>query len=525
MNYKVLYRKYRPVDFQNIVDQNYTIEILKNAILSDKISHAYIFSGPRGTGKTTTAKVFAKSINCEHFGETGPCGRCFNCENFGNSPDIIEIDAASNNGVDEIRELINSVKLAPSNSRYKVYIIDEVHMLSQSAFNALLLTLEEPPKHVVFILATTNIESVPVTILSRCQRFDFKKISDFEIIKRMEYICSEEKIDIEKDALKEIAYLSDGGMRDALSILDQLSAINNKITLEGVITHFGSISLTKISEILNALETSDNSKIINIISEFRNSSVDYKNLIKKLLDVLYKKAISAKEDPTYQGLAYEKIKNLSFDLVDCLNKINVMVDPFVLIEMTLLNYTDLFDHEHKINAKIAEQMQLKEQELDLSYATNDKNETKSSFKKIRINNCFFNAKKELLTQIKESWTTYITELKNERRLLALIVDATPVAASDCYLILSTMLVDAAELLNNNLNELEDVYNNAFNTNYKFIALSEEEWQEERKKYISNLKANIKYEMLEELPVDETKEDNTLEQIANDIFNQEKIEIN
>lgn len=518
MNYKVLYRKYRPTDFENIVDQNYTIEILKNAILTNKISHAYIFSGPRGTGKTTTAKVFAKSINCENFGEAGLCGHCFNCENFNNNPDIIEIDAASNNGVDEIRELINSVKLAPSNSKYKVYIIDEVHMLSQSAFNALLLTLEEPPKHVVFILATTNIESVPVTILSRCQRFDFKKISDTEIIKRMEYICKEESIDIETDALNEIAYLSDGGMRDALSILDQLSAINNKITLEKVISHFGSISLTKITELLIAVEQSDNKKIINIITEFRNSSVDYKNLIKKLLDVLYHRAIDAKEDKNYNGLSYDKVKKLSFELVDCINKINVMVDPFMLIEMTLLNYTN-----SETKSLIPDVSDKKETETVKE--NNLVVEQSDEFKKIRINNCFVNAKKEFLSQIKENWQEYIRVLNEDRRLLALIVDATPVAASDSYMILSTPLLDTAELLNSNLRDFEKFYSTTFNVNYKFIALSDNEWQEERKKYISNLKSNIKYEILEEIVVDEVVEDNKLEELAKDIFNQEKIEIN
>ncbi len=530
MNYKVLYRKYRPNDFENIVDQNYTIEILKNAITTNKISHAYIFAGPRGTGKTTTAKVFAKSINCENFKETGPCGMCTSCENFNNSPDIIEIDAASNNGVDEIRELINSVKLAPTNSRYKVYIIDEVHMLSQSAFNALLLTLEEPPKHVVFILATTNIESVPVTILSRCQRFDFKKISDTEIINRMRYICDKEKIDIDEDALKEVAYLSDGGMRDALSILDQLSAINSKITLDGVISHFGSISVTKIKDLLIAVENSDNSKIINIISEFRKSAVDYKNLIKKLLDVLYQRAISAKEDHNYQGMEYSSIKKLSFDLVDCMNKINIIVDPFMLIEMTLLNYTNSNSkfNNHKINDVVVEE---NIKEISENFVNNI-NDSKTvirrdtlEFKKIRINNCFVNAKKDYLAQIKEKWSKFINRLNDDRRLLALVVDATPVVASDAYIILTTSLYDTAELINANVKELENLYNKENAGQYKFVALSNNEWLDERKKYINNIKENVKYEIIEEMDEIQTIDDNQIEQIAKDIFSQEKIEIN
>ena len=196
MDYKVLYRKYRPKDFSNIIGQDYMVSILKNSINNHKISHAYIFSGPRGTGKTSTAKVFARAINCLNPTENGPCNECEVCTNIENT-DIIEIDAASNNGVDEIRELINNIKLAPAYSKYKVYIIDEVHMLSASAFNALLLTLEEPPKNVVFILATTNIEAVPITILSRCQRFDFRKISKEAIVERLKVITGIEKIAID----------------------------------------------------------------------------------------------------------------------------------------------------------------------------------------------------------------------------------------------------------------------------------------------------------------------------------------
>ena len=222
MKYKVLYRKYRPNNFENIIGQHYIIKTLKNSIINNNISHAYIFSGPRGTGKTTTAKVFSKAINCSNPVDGSPCEKCEFCTNFHENPDIIEIDAASNNGVDEIRNLIDNIKLTPTNGKYKVYIIDEVHMLTTSAFNALLLTLEGPPAHSIFILATTNIESVPITILSRCQRFDFQKITIDDIVKRLSEICKLENIDIEDDALTEIAYLSEGRMRDALSLLDQL---------------------------------------------------------------------------------------------------------------------------------------------------------------------------------------------------------------------------------------------------------------------------------------------------------------
>ncbi len=221
MAYKVLYRKYRPQDFNSLYGQENIKKLLIDSIINDKISHAYLFSGPRGTGKTSTAKLFAKAINCEESKDGIPCNNCNSCNNYETSPDIIEIDAASNNGVDEIRELRENANVLPTFSKYKIYIIDEVHMLSQSAWNAFLKILEEPPKHVIFILATTEIQKIPITILSRCQRFLFQRISDDIIEENILRIAKSEKIKITKEAAKIISILSEGEMRDALSILDQ----------------------------------------------------------------------------------------------------------------------------------------------------------------------------------------------------------------------------------------------------------------------------------------------------------------
>ena len=248
--YQVLYRKYRPKTLQEVAGQDIVVKILKNSLKNDKLSHAYLFSGPRGTGKTSIAKILARVINCSNPVDYSPCNKCVSCTQK-NNVDIIEIDAASNNGVDEIRELKNKINLVPSFGKYKIYIIDEVHMLSIGAFNALLKTLEEPPAHAMFILATTEPHKIPVTILSRCQRLDFKKISEESIFKRLNEIVEKEKINIDPEAIKEIARLSDGGMRDAISMLDQASSYSDdKIELTDIYEINGIITKKMMNEFL-----------------------------------------------------------------------------------------------------------------------------------------------------------------------------------------------------------------------------------------------------------------------------------
>src|SRR5574344_1048297 len=234
MKYQALYRKYRPKTFDDVYGQQIVVQTLKNVIKNNKLTHAYLFVGPRGTGKTSIAKIFAKTINCLHPEDGLSCEKCDICisNNSNENVDIIEMDAASNNGVDEIREIRNHITLLPTVSKYKIYIIDEVHMLTTGAFNALLKTLEEPPSHTIFILATTEPHKIPLTILSRCQKFDFTRINNEDICKQVELVAKKENISIEEEAIKEIARLSDGGMRDALSLLDQVSAYtNNTITI------------------------------------------------------------------------------------------------------------------------------------------------------------------------------------------------------------------------------------------------------------------------------------------------------
>ena len=242
--YQALYRKYRPKTFDDVVGQDVVVQTLKNSIMNNKISHAYLFSGPRGCGKTSIAKIFARLVNCKRPNGTNPCGECVCCtQTDDQNLDIIEMDAASNNGVDEIREINNKVNLVPSLGKYKVYIIDEVHMLTIGAFNALLKTLEEPPSHVIFILATTDPNKVPITILSRCQRFDLKKISEDILCNKIDSICKDEKIKISAEAVHEIARLGDGSLRDTLSVLDQvISYSQGEIDVNTVHEVNGSIS-------------------------------------------------------------------------------------------------------------------------------------------------------------------------------------------------------------------------------------------------------------------------------------------
>lgn len=285
--HKALYRVYRPKTFEDVVGQEHIVKTLKNQIKNNNIGHAYLFSGTRGTGKTSTAKIFARAVNCLNPINEEPCNECEICIDTlnDNIMDIVEIDAASNNSVDDIRELRESVKYTPSKAKYKVYIIDEVHMLSQGAFNALLKTLEEPPSYVIFILATTEPHKIPATILSRCQRFDFKRVSSKDIADRMSYICEKENIQAEDKALSLIARNSQGALRDALSILDQcMSFGNDKIEYNDVIELLGTVNIDELFQLSQYIIDEDTKKSLQILNEFIIWGKDIRNLINDLID-------------------------------------------------------------------------------------------------------------------------------------------------------------------------------------------------------------------------------------------------
>ena len=546
MDYQVLYRKYRPHDFDSLVGQEYTKKLLKNSVINNKFAHAYIFTGPRGTGKTSSAKIFAKAINCLHPVDGNPCNKCQNCVNFESSPDIIELDAASNNGVDDIREIINNVRLAPSSMKIKVYIIDEFHMLSTSAFNALLLTLEEPPKDVVFILATTDIQSVPITVLSRCQRFDFKPISLQDIENRLKFVCSEEKLNVTDEAIKEIAMMSNGGLRDALSILDQVAGTGEEIDVQDVIVNFGGISNKKINQLLSYYETNNVAELIDYINEIKNDGIDIKVLIDKIITRIKSILIDIKLDNYNGKLDFDNLYNLVFELNKLLTGERNGANYYDLLEIVFLKYINYFPGNNFVD-KIPIKLSDSKKEVEIIKPMEEKPKVSVSVTEqpiisqenqaeeknkgiefdidVRINNTFVNAKKDYLNNIKSKWNDFVIyESNTNKALISYLADINIVAASDKYAILTNNLDITNDLINQNIKTLEKDFNLFFNGNYYLVAISPKKWEQERNKYINNIKNGYKYEIIDnDIIIKEDKSE--LEKIASEIFgnNYKKVE--
>lgn len=357
MSYTALYRKFRPTDFNDVKGQNHIVTTLKNQIKADRIGHAYLFCGTRGTGKTTIAKVLAKTVNCEHPVDGNPCNECTMCNAINNqtSMNVIEIDAASNNGVDNIREIVEEVRYSPTEGRFKVYIIDEVHMLSAGAFNALLKTLEEPPSYVIFILATTEAHKIPITILSRCQRYDFKRITIETITDRLKELVEKEQVDAEEKALRYVARMGDGSMRDALSLLDQCIAFyfGEKLTYDKVLEVLGAVDVEVFSRLLTYILKNDVAACMKLLEELIISgreltqfTVDFTWYLRNLLLVQTSEDASEIIEVSTENMAMvsEQAKQVDMDTLiryirifsDLSNQIKYASQKRVIVEVALI---------------------------------------------------------------------------------------------------------------------------------------------------------------------------------------------
>ena len=534
MEYLALYRKYRPEKFGDVVDQENTLKIITNSIKDGHISHAYLFSGPRGTGKTTIAKLVAKTVNCLNLKDDfSICGTCENCiDILNNSPDIIEIDAASNNGVDEIRELKSKINLVPSKLKYKVYIIDEVHMLSISAFNALLKTLEEPPSHVIFILATTEFYKVPQTIVSRCQCLNFTRIKTSSIEKRLREISNIENINIEDDALHEIAEYSEGGLRDALGLLDKLASYSlDKITLEDFLRINGLISRQDMDDFIKQILNHENESVINSLNRFEELGLDYSKLLEKLMQECRDLMVDYYKEKK-ENINPNNLYNLIMCLNETYNLLKEAMNRKIIVEVNLLKFMNQNSYQNtnvdnsnmqqnqnaskmNISREISLQSQAtkeneKKQDLgniqnkdEKQWKNNNPKKQKYSIsldtKRIRINNTFAEASKMLKNMALTKWKTIDDYLiSGEYSYVAgLLKDVEVGVVSKSNMILTSKYESTIDDIYNNFNKVEELINKIMEDNLKTVLLTIEEFKEEVNNYKEHMNDTNYYEIKEE----------------------------
>ena len=534
--YQALYRKYRPKSFDEIVGQKYIVKTLKNAIINNKVNHAYMFFGPRGVGKTTMAKIFSRAVNCLNPIDGNPCNECSNCINSMENEcvDIIEIDAASNNGVDEIREIRNKVTLVPNKLKYKVYIIDEVHMLTPGAFNALLKTLEEPPKHIIFVLATTDPQKVSDTIISRCQCFSFKRIAISENKSKMKEICEKEKIKINDDVIENIAIYSNGGLRDALGMLDKLYSYKDAdITIEDFLAINDMVSINDIDSLYTNIKNCDFNSILLQLEKFDSDGKNIVEVMNQLMNYTNKKIIdfysnkSDTNDIEKSELILQYICEKMFDL-------KKSTSPLIYTEMLLLNITkeiknisrEIFlgnnnekqleetsikkiDNMNNKNIVIENVQQkesddeLKEKEIQTKKTNQSVNDVNlNNLKKIisiRVNNTFAEASKE-----EKSNTAKKIEILNEYvfdtekgYLVSEILNSKLRAASKNNIIISYEYDSIVDQNLKQLDKINETYNELSNSNQKIAIISDSEWNNAKNRYIEFTKQGNKYKIKDE----------------------------
>ena len=549
--YQALYRKYRPKSFDDVVDQKYIIETLKNSILNDKISHAYMFFGPRGIGKTTVAKIFARAVNCTNNSNGNPCEKCDSCIASAEKEcvDIIEIDAASNNGVDEIREIKSKVNLVPNSLKYKVYIIDEVHMLTAGAFNALLKTLEEPPKHVIFILATTDPQKVSSTIISRCQCFSFKRISDDCNVNRLREISDLEKIEIDNETLKQISIYSDGGLRDSLSTLDKLSSYKNgKITVEDFYEINDMVSKSDLEDFYKIIISIDIKQMILKLDKFYSSGKNIVEIMNQFLIFLKDKIVDYYLSGT--NIDVYRTEKLLVKLNESMFELKKASKPYIYVEILLLDYINSIGNSNKI---ISREIISKDESLGNSSTSVNENsiaevngepdsvdkvsdEPNSIDDSINVDESVNEEKNVSIdSNDVESDLDYLHKLMSVRvhNVLALaskveknadlakinglndyvfdqkigyivseILNGTLRASSKNGMIISYEYQSVVDQNLNNLESIMEVYSKITTTDKKIVFITDEEWENEKKRYIEFTKSGNKYKIEEEPVVEE-----------------------
>ncbi|MFC4802092.1 DNA polymerase III subunit gamma/tau [Neobacillus sp. GCM10023253] len=526
MSYQALYRVWRPQKFFDVVGQEHVTQTLQNALLQQKISHAYLFSGPRGTGKTSAAKILAKAINCEHAPVAEPCNECAACLGITNGtiPDVLEFDAASNSRVEEMRDVLDKVKFAPTAVNYKVYIIDEVHMLSISAFNALLKTLEEPPKHVIFILATTEPHKIPLTIISRCQRFDFRRITAGSIVNRMKLIVEETGIDCDERALQMIARAAEGGMRDALSLLDQaISYSQDRVTVEDALTVTGSASQAFLNKTAKAFQDKDVASGLEALEELLFHGKDPARFIEDLIlfyrdMLLYKTAPNLEEslervmlDDEFRLMADETPTEQIYQLIDFLNKTQQEMrwtnHPRIFLEVAIVKLCQMETSQRETSSsgelqQLLTRIEQLESELHhlkangVAAAPQDatpqpqkqvQRTSRNAFQPAvgKINEVLKQATKNDLNLIKGNWGEMRSSLMKSHA--ALLNEAEPVAASATAFVLKfkhEMICQMAMSRGDFLEAVSTILNKLTGKRFTLLGVPEEQWLTIRENFLS-----------------------------------------